>query len=480
MTSSGRKRDRAPGSAPMRTEIEDYVPPHSLEAEMCALGAMLLSERACEEVHSLVTEDDFYHPAHREVFKAIRQLMLSRKAVDLVTLKNELTVRETLEMVGGIEYLIQIAESVPSASNALHYAQIVLDRSTQRRLSEAGHGIVQLVHHPEMTAEEMVDEAERRVFDVGRARLGKYFAPVKSLAKEFFLDVDALNESGQPILGVPTGFGDLDEMTGGFYPGNLTILGARPSMGKSSLMLSFALAAARKGQGNVAVFSLEMSSREIVRRLASMLGRVSMSVMRRSKLSYNDYDALANACETLFSMPIFVDDTSDLSPLEMRGKCRRLKADGGLSLVVVDYLQLMRSNRKTENRVQEISDIARSLKALSKDLDVPVIALSQLNRGVESRDNKRPMLSDIRESGSIEAEADVVMLLYRDEYYKAKEVHEMREFDPNRAEVAEVIIAKHRNGPTGTVLTAFQPNYALFSPLDDASKSEYIQRIRNV
>lgn len=463
----------------MRTTIEDYIPPHSLEAEMCTLGAMMISERACEEVQSFLHEDDFYHPAHREVFKAIRQLSLKAQAVDLVTVKNELSVREQLAAIGGVEYLIRIAESVPSAANAVYYAQIVLDKATQRRLEDAGHGIVKLVHDPDLTAEQMVDAAERQVYEVGQARLGKYFSSVKSLAKDFFVDVDTLNETGQPLLGVSTGFGDLDAMTGGFYEGNLTIVAARPSMGKTSLVLSFALAAARAEGGNVAVFSLEMSGKEIVRRLASMLGRVSMGVMRRSKLSYENYDALANACETLYSMPIFVDDTSDVSPLEMRGKCRRLKAEGGLSMVVVDYLQLMRSNRKTENRVQEISDIARSLKALSKELEVPVIALSQLNRGVEGRDNKRPMLSDIRESGSIEAEADVVMLLYRDDYYKRREVEEPQEFDPDRAEVAEIIIAKHRNGPTGTVLAAFQKHYALFSPLDEGSKSEYIQRSKS-
>lgn len=459
----------------MSAILEDYVPPHSLEAEMCTLGAMLLSERACEEVLSLVNEEDFYHPGHREIFRAIRQLLLSAKAVDFVTLKNELTVRESLGRVGGVDYLIQIAESVPSASNAVHYAQIVLDKATQRRLEDAGHGIVKLVHDPDLSAEEMVDQAERRVFEVGRARLGKYFASVKSLAKEFFVDVDTLNETGQPILGINTGFTDVNEMTGGFYPGNLIIVAARPSMGKTSLVLSFALAAAKKQGGNVAVFSLEMSGKEVVRRMASMLGKVSMSVMRHNKLSYDDYDSLANACETLYGLPVFVDDTSDVTPLEMRGKCRRLKAEGGLSLIVVDYLQLMRGSRKTENRVQEISEIARSLKALSKELEVPVIALSQLNRGVEGRDDKRPMLSDIRESGSIEAEADLVMLLYRDEYYKSKEIQEPREFDPDRVEVAEIIVAKHRNGPTGKILLAFQPNYALFSNLEEGSKSQYVQ-----
>lgn len=440
---------------------------------MGTLGAMLLSERACEEVQSLVGEDDFYHPAHKEIFRAIRQLMMNAKAVDLVTAKNELIERGTLQAVGGVDYLIQVAESVPSASNAPHYAQIVLDKATQRRLEDTGHEIIKVVRDGEKDAEEMVDEAERMVFEVGRARIGKYFSPVRSLAKDFFVDVDRLNETGEPLLGSSTGFADLNEMTGGFYPGELTIVAARPSMGKTSLVLAFALSVAKEGKG-VAVFSLEMSGQQLVRRLASMIGRVSMGVLKKTRLSFEEYDALANACETLYGLPIFIDDTSDVSPLEMRGKCRRLKAESGLSLVVVDYLQLMRSNRRTENRVQEISEIARSLKALSKELEVPVIALSQLNRGVEGRDDKRPMLSDIRESGSIEAEADLVMMIYRDEYYKAKEAHEPRDYDPKRVEVAEILIAKHRNGPTGKVLLAFQPSYALFSNLDDSSKSQYL------
>ncbi len=440
---------------------------------MGTLGAMLLSERACEEVQSLVGEDDFYHPAHKEIFRAIRQLMMNAKAVDLVTAKNELSERGTLQAVGGVDYLIQVAESVPSASNAPHYAQIVLDKATQRRLEDTGHEIIKVVRDAEKSAEEMVDEAERMVFEVGRARIGKYFSPVRSLAKDFFVDVDRLNETGEPLLGSNTGFADLNEMTGGFYPGELTIVAARPSMGKTSLALAFALSVAREGKG-VAVFSLEMSGQQLVRRLASMIGKVSMSVLKKTRLSFEEYDALANACETLYSLPIFIDDTSDVTPLEMRGKCRRLKAETGLSLVVVDYLQLMRSNRRTENRVQEISDIARSLKALSKELEVPVIALGQLNRGVEGRDDKRPMLSDIRESGSIEAEADLVMMIYRDAYYKAKDAQEPRDYDPKRVEVSEILIAKHRNGPTGKVLLAFQPSFALFSNLDESSKAQYM------
>jgi replicative DNA helicase len=444
--------------------IEDpRIPIHSLEAEMSVLGSMLLSERAAEEVVNLLSEEDFYRPAHREIFKAMRQLLNEAKPVDLLTLKEELISRERLQDAGGVDYLIQIQEYVPSASNARHYAQIVLDKSTLRQLESAGREIVGVVHDADAgDAEDKVDKAEQLVFEVGRKRLGKDFVPVRSLAKEFFVDVDTIIETGQPILGTPSGFYDLDAMTTGFYGGDFVIVAARPSMGKTSLVLNFALNVARKNVGSVAVFSLEMGGNQLVRRMVSMMSGVSMGALKKTNLGTDEYQKLADACEALYSMPIFIDDSSDTSSMEMRGKCRRLKQESGLALVVVDYLQLMRSSKRTENRVQEISEIARSLKALAKELQVPVIALSQLNRSVESREDKRPQLSDIRESGSIEAEADIVMMIYRDAYYKAKEAHSEETYEPDRVEEAEIIIAKHRNGPTGKVLLGFQPTYARF------------------
>ncbi len=445
--------------------IEDLTPAYSQEAEMCALGTMFYSERATEEVFGVIKDDDFYIPAHREIFKAARQLVISSKPVNLVTMKQELSDRGLLAQVGGTDYLIQIADSVPSASHAKVYAEIVLAKATLRRLGEAGHNIVALSMEQEGEAEEKVDQAEQMIFEIGRQRLGKEMIPVRSLAKDFFTEVDNFFETGQPIVGLASGFYDLDGMTGGFYGGDFTIVAARPSMGKTSLVLNFALNVARRGAGNVAVFSLEMSGQQLVRRMLSMISGVSMGVLKKSRLPDEDYHKLADACETLYSLPIYIDDSSDVSPLEMRGKCRRLRADGGLSLVVVDYLQLMRSSRKTENRTQEISEIARGLKAIAKEMNVPVLALSQLNRGVEQREDKRPMLSDIRESGSIEAEADLVMFIYRDAYYKAKELAEDQAFEPDRVEEAEIIIAKHRNGPTGKVILGFQPNYARFRNL---------------
>lgn len=446
---------------------------------MSVLGAMLLSERAAMEVAEILNENDFYVPAHREIFKAAFQLLRNSKAIDLVTLRDELTVRNKLEDVGGVEYLVQIAETVPSAANATYYASIVQDKSTLRNLEMAGHDIIKLVRESESTAEEKVDAAESAVFEVGRKRMGKYFVPVRSLAKEFFIDVDALLETGEPALGTLTGYTDLDKVTTGFYGGDLVIVASRPAMGKTSLVMNFAINVARAEEGAVAVFNLEMSGKQLVRRMISTLAQVPMSALKQTNLHPNDYQKLADACDDMYNLPIFIDDTSDVSPLEMRGKCRRLKAEHGLSLVIVDYLQLMRGSKKTENRTQEISEIARSLKILAKELDCPVIALSQLNRGVESREDKRPMLSDIRESGSIEADADMVMFIYRHEYYRKKEAGKEQEFNPSAAEVAELVIGKHRNGPTGTVLLGFQPAYTRFTLLDDQSKDEYLRSQRN-
>jgi replicative DNA helicase len=456
---------------------EELVPLYSYEAEMSTLGSMLLSERAAEEVVTILMDDDFYRPSHRLIFRAMKQLVHLHKPIDLVTLRDELRARGNLVDVGGEDYLIQIAEFVPSPANSGYYAGIVLEKSTLRRMEQASHQIRGVVHDPDAgTVDEKVDKAEQLIFEVGRKQLGKYFQTVKSLAKEFFVDVDRMVETGKPMSGQKIGFIDLDRMTTGHYPGDFVVIGARPAMGKTSLVLDFAInvakeiARAESQRGAVAIFSLEMSSIQLVRRMASMLSGVSSGVLKQDKPVTNiQYEKLADACELLYSLPIFIDDGSDITPLEMRGKCRRLKAEHGLSMVIVDYLQLMRSSRRTDNRVQEISEIARSLKSMAKELEIPVFALSQLSRAVENRDDKRPQLSDIRESGSIEAEADLVMLLYRDSYYKAKEEHRPEVEESDEVQEAEIIIAKHRNGPVGKVLLGFQPSYARYRNLDRSS-----------
>ncbi|MGV3615996.1 MAG: replicative DNA helicase [Fimbriimonas sp.] len=452
---------------------EDFVPLYSYEAEMSTLGAMLLSERAAEEIVTILDEADFYRPAHRLIYKAMRQLIHSHKPIDFLTLKEELMARGNLADIGGEDYLLQIAEFVPSPSNSGYYAAIVRDKATLRKMESASHDIRGIVHDPEVgTVEEKLDKAEQLMFEVGRKQLGKHFVHVRSLAKEFFVDVDNIVESGKPMSGLKVGFYDLDRMTTGHYPGDFIVIGARPAMGKTSLVLDFALNVARncvrnEEKGSVAIFSLEMSSIQLVRRMASMLSGVSAGVLKQERpISDKQYEDLANACEALYSLPIFIDDASDVTPLEMRGKCRRLKAEHGLSMVIIDYLQLMKGSRRTENRVQEISEIARACKSMAKELEIPVIALSQLSRAVENRDDKRPQLSDIRESGSIEAEADCVMLLYRDSYYKAKEEHRPETENYDEVQEAEVIIAKHRNGPTGKVILGFQPSFARYRNLD--------------
>lgn len=438
---------------------------------MSTLGAMLLSERAAEEIVTILTDEDFYRPAHGLIFNAMKQLIHNHKPIDAVTLENELKARGHLADAGGANYLLELANVTPSASYSNYYAQIVLDKATLRRLEQTGREIVGVVQDPDAgDVNEKVDRAEQLVFEVGRKQLGKYFTSVRSLAKEFFVDVDLIVESGEPMSGQHVGFTDLDRLTSGFYPGDFVIVGARPAMGKTSLALDFALNVAKEivkqeKVGSVAVFSLEMSSIQIVRRMASMISGVSMTVLKTGKITNAHYKDLADGCEVLYELPIYIDDASDVTPLEMRGKCRRLKAERGLSMVIIDYLQLMRGSRRTENRVQEISDIARACKSMAKELQVPVVALSQLNRSVESREDKRPQLSDIRESGSIEAEADVVMLLYREAYYKAKEEHRDIPWNPDDVEVAEIIVAKHRNGPTGIVKLGFQPAFARYKNL---------------
>lgn len=436
---------------------------------MCALGSMLMSAKAVDDVMEILSEGDFYSPAHKEIFKAVLQLTINTRAVDILTLSHELSERRSLPMIGGQDYLLQLVETVPSPTNAAAYAQIVKDKATARRLQQVGHEIVQLSQDPDATAKEKVSEAEGLVFDLGRQHLGSDMREVKSFAKDFFVEVDNFYATGVPILGVPSKFYDLDKMTGGFYGSDFLIVAARPSMGKTSLVLNFALNVARGGTGNVAFFSLEMSGQQLVRRMLSMISGVGMGVLRQERLHDEDYHKLADACETLYSLPIFIDDASDISAMEMMGKCRRLAQQGGLALIVVDYLQLMRSSRRIENRTQEVSEIARELKRLAKTLNVPLIALSQLSRNVENRDDKRPQLSDIRESGSIEAEADLVMFIYRQSYYDAKERVEEQDWDPERVDESEIIIAKHRNGPTGKVVLGFQPNYARFVNLKESS-----------
>ncbi len=457
----------------MANPSDPRIPLHSIDAEMGTLGSMLLSKRMAEQITSSLLAEQFYRPAHQLIFNAMRQLVSLSRPIDFLTLKDELTARGQLEDCGGEDYILQLAEFVPSAANGEYYAEIVADRSQLRNLDTAGRDIIAIAHDPDGgEAKDRVDRAEQIVYEVGRKDTGKDFLPIESLAKEFFVDVDKFLTTGIPLIGRKVGFYELDEVTTGFKEGDLVIIGARPAMGKTSLVLDFALNVARdlirnEAKGSVAIFSLEMGADQLTRRMVSMLSGVSTRILQREgELSMDKYERLANACDELYQMPIFIDETSDITALDLRQKCRRLQAERGLSLIIVDYLQLMRgSNRRPENRVQEISEIARTLKTTARLLKVPIIALSQLSRAVENRDDKRPQLSDIRESGSIEAEADIVMMLYRDSYYKAKEENRREVENFEDIETAEVIIAKHRNGPTGVVKLGFQPAFARYRNL---------------
>ncbi|MFN8139250.1 MAG: replicative DNA helicase [Fimbriimonadales bacterium] len=444
--------------------LESLLPPHSEEAEAAALGSMLVSRDASDKLIERLTDSDFYNPTYLEIFRAIVGVSKSSRVADLVTVSEELKSRGKLDHIGGADILVQLASSRHPAGNADYYADIILEMSTLRGLQDAAREIERIVHDPVRTVDAKVDEAEQKVFEVATRRLGKDFIPIEKLAHEFFEEVDLHLTEGRALHGVETGFKDLDRQLSGFYDGNLVILAARPAVGKTSLALSFALSAARTTGKPVAFFSLEMSDIEIVRRLVCMEARVDSNVLKRSKLANEDYQKLADACDRLYKLKLYVDDSGDVRVLDLRGKCRRLAHQaGGLGMIVIDHLQLMRAETRNDNRVQQISEIARSLKNLAKELNVPIIALSQLSRGVESRTDKRPLLSDLRESGSIEADADVVMLLYREDYYNRESVEDQADRDPKRAVPVEVIIGKNRNGPVGTIELAFQPAYTRFS-----------------
>ena len=415
---------------PMAVGFDESVPLYSVEAEMSTLGAMLLSERAAEEIVTILGEDDFYRPAHRLIFRAMKALIASHKPIDLVTLVEELKARGDLANIGGQDYLTEIDLFVPKRRE-----QRLLRPDRARQGHDAPPGEPRGARSSASSTTRRCRTSRRRSTArsssssrSGASSSASTSSPCPSSRRSSSWTSTRSSETGEPMQGLKVGFHDLDEMTSGFYPGDFVVCGARPAMGKTSLILEMALNVAtnhyRQGtRGSVAIFSLEMSSIQLTRRLVAMLSKVPNSVLKKGKISPNDYRELADACDMLYSMPIFIDDGSDVSPLEMRGKCRRLKAEHGLSLVMIDYLQLMRGSRRTENRVQEISEIARACKSMAKELEIPVFALSQLSRAVESREDKRPQLSDIRESGSIEAEADMVMMLYRDAYYKKKEEH---------------------------------------------------------
>jgi len=434
------------------------VPPQNLEAEESVLGAMLLSPTAIGSVTEILTAGDFYRDSHATIYRAALALYGKGEPVDAITLADELDERGELGQVGGTPKLAELAALVPATSNAEHYARIVAEMATLRGLVRVGQQIAHLGQERPGATTELVDRAEQMVFELAQQRVTGDFAHIQDLLKESFERIMHLYEAGVDIIGVPSGFRELDKLTSGFQPGNLIILAARPSMGKSALALCAAANLGVRQQTPVALFTLEMSKSEVTQRMMCSEAKVESQRLRSGRLGQDDWPRLTAACDKLTKAPIYVDDTGSITMMELRSKARRLKSrEPNLGLIIVDYLQLMTSGSNPENRVQEVSQISRSLKVLARDLEVPILALSQLSRAVEQRHDKRPILSDLRESGSIEQDADLVAFVYRDEYYNGEESEQQG--------LAEVILAKHRNGPTDTVKLSFLKRYAKFTDL---------------
>ena len=439
---------------PGQSRDVERTPPQDINAEQSVLGGMLLSKDAIADVVEVLQGHDFYRPAHQTVFDIILDLYGRGEPADAITVAAELTKRGEIARVGGAPYLHTLMSSVPTAANAGYYAKIVAEKAILRRLVEAGTRIVQLGYSGSGgEVDDIVDRAQAAIYDVTERRAAEDYSILESLLQPTMDEIEASGQRGAGLTGVPTGFADLDALTNGLHPGQLIIIAARPAVGKSTMALDFARAASIKHSQTSVLFSLEMSKHEITMRLLSAEARIPLQAMRTGQMRDDDWVKLTRRLGEMASAPLYIDDSPNLTMMEIRAKARRLKQRHDLRLVIVDYLQLMTSHSRVENRQQEVSQISRSLKLLAKELEVPVIALSQLNRGPEQRTDKKPQLSDLRESGAIEQDADVVILLHREDIY---------ERESPRAGEADLIVAKHRNGPTNTILVAFQGHYSRF------------------
>ena len=432
--------------------------PHNLEAERSVLGAILVHNDAFNLAAQVITPDDFYRDAHRRIFEKMIALNERNDAIDFVTLKEELSRSGEVDEVGGPAYIASLADGVPRATNVEYYARIVKEKSTLRSLIYAANKIVTNAYEADQDSDVILDEAESAIFAVADDRLKAGFVPMRDLVKESFPKIEQLFEQKRLVTGVPTGFVDLDEMTRGLQGGDLIIVAARPSMGKTSLVLNISQYVASQPDMTVGFFSLEMSKESLFIRLLTSEAQIDSHRLMSGAIGQKDYGRISHALETLSAMRLYIDDTASIGVLEMRAKTRRLQAEHGLSLVVVDYIQLMSGRGRFENRTLELASISRSLKGLAKELHVPIVVLSQLSRAPESRSDHRPQLSDLRESGALEQDADLVAMIYRDDVYNR---------DPNNpdAGTAELIIAKQRNGPTGVVRLAFLREQTRFANL---------------
>ena len=434
------------------------LPPQNLEAEQSVLGAVFLDNQAMAKAMELIVEENFYRTAHRKIYRAMLELSESGEVIDHITLTERLKAQGELEAVGGAAYLAELVQIVPSSANIRYHSKIVRDKALLRELLNTSTEVLTRGYEGTAPIDELLDFAERSVFSIAQGKLDRSFSPINAIIKESLDLVDKLSKRKEHVTGVPTGFYDLDDITAGLQASDLVVIAGRPSMGKTSLVLGMAAHAALHAGTSVGIFSLEMSKPQIVLRMLSSEARVDSHALRTGKLQKEDWWRLAEAAGRLEQAPIYIDDTGGITVQQMRGKARRLKAERGLDLLIVDYLQLMQGRSDAESRQQEISDISRSLKALAKELNVPVVALSQLSRAVEARKPPIPMLADLRESGAIEQDADVVMFIYREDVYDQ---------NSERKGIADILVSKHRNGPIGKKELFFHDRFAKFESLDN-------------
>ncbi len=434
------------------------IPPQSVEAEQSVIGSMLIDKEVIPVVMEVLKPEDFYRPDHKEIYDVIIELFDKAQPIDLITVSERLRLHGKLDLVGGLEYLTNIATDVPTTANVKHYAKIVEEKSLLRKLIKASSDIVDLGFNASEEVSFILDKAEQNIFDILQKRSSQGFVPIKDVLVDTFNKLEELYNNKGHITGIPTGFVDLDFKTSGLHNSDLVLIAARPAMGKTAFALNLAQNAAVHSGIPVALFSLEMSKEQLVNRMLCSEAMVDSNKMKTGQLEDNDWQKVARALGPLSEAPIFIDDTPGISITEIRAKCRRMKLEHNLGLVVIDYLQLMQGSRsRSENRQQEISEISRSLKILAKEINVPVICLSQLSRAAETRTDHRPILSDLRESGAIEQDADIVMFLYRDDYYNP---------DTEKKNIAEIILAKHRSGSTGTVELVWLGQYTKFANLE--------------
>lgn len=434
------------------------IPPQNIEAEQSVLGGILIENQAINRVMETLNAEDFYREAHRKIFDALLDLSERDEPADLITLTNELRKKNELDPVGGASYIASLIDSVPTAANIEYYARIVKEKALLRKLIETATDLITQGYEDRGDVEAFLDEAERSIFQITENKVKPSFYPIREIVKQSFKTIERLYEKKELVTGVPSGFKDLDRLTAGFQSSDLIIVAGRPGMGKTAFCLNLAQYAATEKKFPVAIFSLEMSKEQLVLRMLCSEAQVEGTRLRTGFLKESDWPNLTLAAGTLSDAPIFIDDSPALSVLELRAKARRLTAEHGPIMVIIDYLQLMKGRARVENRQQEISDISRSLKALAKELNIPVIAVSQLSRRTEERQGMRPQLSDLRESGAIEQDADLILFIYRDEVYNRSEDN------PNRGK-AEVIIGKQRNGPTGKIELAFLDKFTAFKDL---------------